>query len=59
MIIMATLSKSQARKRLLEARMKIVKVMHADNLDHSPADMKKMYDITLFLGRFVNSNKLK
>jgi|TARA_R110001599_G_scaffold344762_1_gene568627 hypothetical protein len=56
---MATLSKSQARKRLLEARMKIVKVMHADNLDHSPADMKKMYDITLFLGRFVNSNKLK
>ncbi len=55
---MAKLTKAQARKRILEARMKIVKVYLADNLDHSPADMKKMYDISLFLGRFAN-NKLK
>lgn len=56
---MVKITKLAARKRLVEARMKIVKVMHAENLDHSPADMKKMYDITLYLGRFVNSGKMK
>ncbi len=55
---MAKMTKAQARKRLLEARTKISKVMLAENLDISTQDMKKMYDICQYLGRYANG-KLK
>jgi len=56
---MAKMTKAQARKRLTEARMKIVNVMLAENLDHSVSDMKKLYDTAGYIGRLANSSKLK
>ena len=51
------MTKSQAKKRLLEARIKISKVMMSDNLDISTQDAKKMYDVCQYLGRYAQKLK--
>lgn len=52
---MAKMTKAQARKRLEEARAKILKVMMNDNaiVYLTVSDMKKMYDTCQYLGRSV------
>lgn len=47
------MTKAQAKRRLLEARAKIAKVMMDDYLNIPAQDMKKMYDTVQYLGRFA------
>ena len=57
---MAKLSKAQARRRLLEARAKIAKVMDDGfRFGLSPQDQKKMYDVCQWLGRTAHGPKMK
>ena len=57
---MAKLTKSQARKRLKEARQKI-SIVYEDGfrLGLSSQDMKKMYEICQYLGRTAYGPKMK
>jgi len=51
---MTKMTKAQAKKRLLEARVKISKVMMSENIPLTSTDRKKMYDICQYLGRYAH-----